>query len=135
MAIKIALDTNAFGLCDTGHKQALKMVEKADQLFLPIIVYGELYYGFRHGTRFSKNLERLDRFIDLFKVEIIEIDIAVAQKFGDIYAYLRRKGIPLPTNDIWISACCQEVGCTLLTADRHFLNIEQIQVELVVQEV
>ena len=107
------------------------MIEKGKSLFLPAIVYGELYYGFRYGTRFQENLKRLDQFINDFDVEIIEVDQEVAQRFGDIYAGLRKKGNPIPTNDIWISACCMSVGGTLLTADRHFQVVNQIEVQII----
>ncbi len=127
--MKLVLDTNAYCLCDTGHPAALEAVERAKHLFLPVIAYGELYYGFKHGARLQENLRRLDRFLDQFDVQAIPVDVGVARDFGDIYASLRRKGRPIPTNDIWIAACCSAVGGTLLTADRHFTDIEQIEVE------
>lgn len=128
--MKLVLDTNAYCLCDTGNEEALQELESANSLFLPVIAYGELYYGFRHGQRFRENLKRLDKFIDEFSVNVIEVDTEVARRFGDIYAALRKKGTPIPTNDIWMSACCASVGGTLLTADRHFLQVDQITVQL-----
>jgi hypothetical protein len=44
-----------------------------------------------------------------------------------IYTSLVRKGGKIPINDVWIAACCMEVGGTLLTRDRHFEAVEQIQ--------
>lgn len=127
--MKLVLDTNAYCLCDVGAERALELVERAVALFLPTIVYGELYYGFRHGSRFEANMKRLDQFIDQYDVQIIPVDLDVARKFGDIFASLRKKGMPIPTNDIWIASCCMSVGGTLLTSDNHFKNIEQIQME------
>lgn len=129
MEVKLVLDTNTYCLCDVGQEIALEFVERASQLFLPAIVYGELYYGFRHGKRFESNLRRLDQFISEYDVQVISADIDVARKFGDIFASLRKKGTPIPTNDIWIAACCMSVGGTLLTSDRHFDSVEQIQRE------
>ncbi|MBI2982560.1 MAG: type II toxin-antitoxin system VapC family toxin [Deltaproteobacteria bacterium] len=129
--MKIVLDTNAYCLCDTTNDFALGLVEKAKSLFLPAVVYGELYYGFRYGTRFGENLKRLDQFIEHFDVGIIEVNREVARHFGDIYASLRKKGRPIPTNDIWISACCMSVGGTLLTSDRHFREVDQVDVEII----
>ena len=129
--MKLILDTNAYCLCDVGQERALELVERAASLFLPSIVYGELYYGFRHGKRFETNLKRLDQFAEEFDVQIIPVDLDVARKFGDIFAFLRRKATPIPTNDIWIAACCMSVGGTLLTSDDHFKNVDQIQVEFV----
>ena len=129
--MKIVIDTNVYCLCDMSQEQALDSVERAASLFIPSIVYGELYYGFRHGKRFETNLKRLDQFVQEYDVQIIPVDLDVARKFGDIFASLRKKGTPIPTNDIWISACCMSVGGTLLTSDQHFKTVEQIQVEFV----
>ena len=126
--MKLVLDTNAYCRCDVGDASALEALEDARQLFLPSIVYGELYFGFKHGNHFEKNLKRLDEFLDRFQVDVIPMDLDVAKKFGEIYSHLRKKRKPIPTNDIWISACCMEVGGTLLTADRHFESVDQIQV-------
>lgn len=125
--MKLVLDTNAYCLCDTGHIPALEALGNSKRILIPSIVYGELYYGFRYGMQFESNLKRLDQFIDEFQVVLIHVDQDVARKFGDIYANLRKKGKPIPTNDIWISASCMDVGGTLLTADRHFAHVDQIQ--------
>jgi predicted nucleic acid-binding protein len=129
--MKLVLDTNAYCLCDTAHEGALSALEEARHVFLPVIVFGELYYGFKHGARLQDNLKRLERFIEEFDVQVIPMDLSVARHFGDIYSSLRRKGRPIPTNDIWIAACCSAVGGTLLTADRHFSGVEQIELRLI----
>jgi predicted nucleic acid-binding protein len=61
-------------------------------------------------------------------VDVLLIDIKIARNFGDIFSSLRKKGRPIPTNDIWIAACCLSVGGVLLSADSHFLEVDQIQV-------
>jgi tRNA(fMet)-specific endonuclease VapC len=131
--MKIVFDTNAYCLCDIGQERAITLVERAASLFLPAVVYGELYYGFRHGGRFEANLRRLDDFIIEFDVQIIHVDLDVARKFGDLFAFLRKKGKPIPTNDIWIGASCMAMGGTLLTSDQHFKELDQIQIEFLEQ--
>lgn len=127
--MKLVLDTNAYCLCDTGHEDALEALERADSILIPAIVYGELYYGFKYGARLQENIRRLEKFIRDFGVRIIPVDTGVARKFGDVYSSLMKKGRPIPTNDIWISACCLSVGGVLLTADRHFKEIGLLEVE------
>jgi predicted nucleic acid-binding protein len=39
---------------------------------------------------------------------------------------LQKKGTKIPINDVWIAASCMEVGGTLLTRDRHFEVVDQI---------
>ena len=130
--MKLVLDTNAYCLCDVGNETALRLSENADSIFLPVTVYGELFYGFKHGSKMTENLKRLDNFIEEYEVRIIDTDVDVARKFGDIFASLRKKGKPIPTNDIWIAAACMSVGGVLLTADRHFECIDQIQTEFLI---
>lgn len=131
MEVKLVLDTNAYCLCNAGNASALEQVERAEALFIPAVVYGELYYGLVHGARLAKNVRRLDDFIEKFDVQIIQVNTDVARKYGDIYASLRKRGKPIPTNDIWIAACTMSIGGTLLTADRHFTHVEQIQTEVI----
>jgi predicted nucleic acid-binding protein len=45
-----------------------------------------------------------------------------------IFLSLERKGTKIPINDVWIAACCMEVGGTLLTRDKHFTQVDQIDV-------
>ncbi len=129
--MKSVIDTNFYCLCNTGHEKALSVLEEGSSLFIPVIVYGELYYGFKHGRRFHENMKQLEKFIHEFQVEIITVTTDVARKFGDIYAQLRKKGRPIPTNDIWIAACCLDRGGVLLTADRHFSEILGLEYQMV----
>ena len=47
-----------------------------------------------------------------------------ADRFGMIAIRLRRKGQPIPTNDIWIAAHALETGTDLVSFDRHFAAID-----------
>ena len=38
-----------------------------------------------------------------------------------------KKGRKIPLNDVWIAACCMEIGGVLLTRDRHFEHVDQIE--------
>ncbi len=40
--MKLVLDTNAYCYCDAGLELALHHAERAEALFLPAVVYGEL---------------------------------------------------------------------------------------------
>ena len=95
-------------------------------LYLPSVVIGELSYGFRKGSRRIANEKKLDRVIQLLEIQIIDITRSVASKYGLIYLALVRNGKKIPLNDVWIAACCMEVGGTLLTRDQYFEHVEQI---------
>jgi len=126
--MKLVLDTNAY--CD--YAEGLPDVVDAmarfgESFFIPSIVLGELTYGFLKGKRQQFNERKLRQLIHRLKIEIIDVDPDVARKYGLIYLSLERKGARVPINDVWIAACCMEVGGTLLTRDRHFAQVDQIE--------
>ena len=66
-------------------------------------------------------------FINRLKVEIIPADAAVARKYAIIFLSPQKKGTKIPINDVWIAASCMEIGGTLLTRDKHFEVVDQIE--------
>lgn len=125
--MKLVLDTNIY--CDfaEGLPRIVDMIgELGEEIYLPAIVLGELSYGFMKGTRQEYNEIKLQEIIAQLQVNIINIDKDVARKYGIIYLYLTQKGKRLPINDVWIAACCMAMGGTLLTRDKHFSAVEQI---------
>lgn len=126
--MKLVLDTNIYSDFAEGVPETVEfMATHGRFIFLPAVVLGELSYGFLKGRRRLLNEKKLGEFIDLLKVNIIPVDDAVARKYGRIFLSLRQKGRKIPINDVWIAACCMEVGGTLLTRDRHFDMVEQIE--------
>ena len=126
--MKLVLDTSVYcdfaeGLPDTVDAVATW----GNSLFMPCTVLGELYFGFMRGSRYEFNDRKLRQFIERLKVAIIEVNEDVARKYAIIYAGLVRKGRKIPINDVWIAACCMQVGGTLLTRDGHFEAVEQIE--------
>jgi tRNA(fMet)-specific endonuclease VapC len=59
-------------------------------------------------------------------MQIIDINGDVARKYAMIHLSLQRKGTKIPINDVWVAACCMEIGGTLLTRDKHFEHVDQI---------
>ena len=81
-------------------------------------------FGFRNRLHYEKNLKDFSDFLDNPYVELIPVSLTTADRFGRIAASLRRKGKPLPANDIWIAAHTIEAGAEQLCSDRHFEWIE-----------
>ena len=50
-----------------------------------------------------------------------------ADSYALVYAGLRRKSRPIPTNDLWIAASALELGAALLTRDAHFAQIDGLR--------
>ncbi len=122
--MKLLLDTNAYVALKKGHPGVAARVRGAQRLFFSTVVAGELLYGFYHGSRFKRNLRALEDFLASAFVELIPVTLTTADRFGRISAALRKKGRPVPTNDIWIAAHAMETGADLLSLDRHFCHID-----------
>ncbi|MDO8956584.1 MAG: type II toxin-antitoxin system VapC family toxin [Deltaproteobacteria bacterium] len=123
------LDTNTY--CDyaEGLPDVVDIMATHSQyLSIPSVVLGELHYGFMKGSRQQFNEKKLRQMISHLKIEIIDVNADVARKYAFIYRSLEKKGTKIPINDVWIAACCMEVGGTLLTRDQHFEAVDQIEV-------
>ena len=91
------------------------------------IVLGELYTGFKSGTRYNQNIKYLTDFIDDPVVKISKITKETSDIFGDLKSELRINGSPIPINDIWIAAQCIETGAVLVSYDKNFNLIPQVR--------
>ncbi len=58
---------------------------------------------------------------------MINVNADVARKYAAIYLSLQKKGTKIPINDVWIAASCMEVGGRLLTRDKQFDVVDQIE--------
>jgi predicted nucleic acid-binding protein len=125
--MKLVLDTSAYSLLARRHPGAGGALREARQILLPTICLGELHAGFRKGARHAANVRFLGEFVAAYEVGLIEIDPHVAEHYGAVHDELRRAGTPIPTNDLWIAAACLSVEGTLLTADRHFSAVPNLQ--------
>jgi predicted nucleic acid-binding protein len=126
--MKLVLDTNVYSDYAEGVPETVNfMATHGRFIFIPAVVLGELGYGFMKGGHRQMNEKKLNEFIDRLQVEIIPVDGEVARKYGRIFFSLQKKGSKIPINDVWIAACCMEVGGTLLTRDHHFEQVEQIE--------
>ena len=87
---------------------------------------GQLWTGFLQGKRAAANEAELDEFLANPAVEVLPVDDEVARLYAEIVVELRRRGTPLPTNDIWIAATAARADATVLTYDPHFAKIRRV---------
>lgn len=123
---RLCLDTSAYSNFRRGESQVVEHVDRAEWVGVPSIVIGELRAGFLIGSRTDENIGELEEFLSHSAVEIVPVDENVAQIYGEIFADLRARGRPLPTNDIWIAASAVRAGATLLTFDMHFREVARV---------
>jgi tRNA(fMet)-specific endonuclease VapC len=126
--LKLVLDTNIY--CDfaEGLRDAVDAIATHGQsIFIPSVVLGELFFGFMKGSRQQFNEKKLRQVVSRLRIEVIDVNTDVARKYAMIYLSLQKRGIKIPINDVWIAACCMEAGGTLLTRDKHFELVDQIE--------
>ena len=121
--MKIMLDTNAYVGFKRNVIEIVEFIVGAELILFSPIVLGELMFGFRNGTRFKENMEDLNNFLQHKAVELAQIGDLTSDRYSRIAAQLKRRGTPIPTNDIWIAAQTMEHGVELITSDQHFQKI------------
>lgn len=121
------LDTNIIIRLFTGDSAIQKKMLNGDNLFLPSPAIGELYYGAQKSGKVAENLHRTNTFVE--NHILLSCDLETAQWYGIIKNQLRRKGRPIPNNDIWIAALAMQHDLILVTRDAHFDEVESLQTE------
>ncbi|MFA6037973.1 MAG: type II toxin-antitoxin system VapC family toxin [Legionellales bacterium] len=120
----VFLDTNAYTAFKLGDKNIVEIVQQAHTLGISPIVLGELLSGFEMGRKTDNNRHELKQFLSSPRVKIYPMSAQTAQFYCEIFSCLKRKGKPIPTNDLWISAQVMEQGASLCTYDKHFDHID-----------
>src|SRR5206468_4610570 len=100
LEMKLLLDTNAYAALFRGNDAVAARVRRAEQVLISSIVAGELLFGFRNGSRYEANATRFEDFLSSPYVAFLPVTLVTADRFARIAAVLRRKGRPLPSNDI-----------------------------------
>ena len=112
------LDTNALSAAADDDPGVIAVLSRAEQMVLPVIVLGE----YRHGIAQSRNRASYENWLAglLHDCMVLDIQEPTTHHYAEITLELKRKGKPIPTNDIWIAALCRQHSLPLLSRDRHF---------------
>ena len=112
------VDTNSLFAAADDDPSVIAILARADQMEIPVIVLGGYRYGIaqsRHRTTYENWLAGLLR-----DCTVLDINEPTTKHYAEITLELRRKGKPIPTNDLWIAALCRRHSLPLLSRDRHF---------------
>lgn len=120
---RIIIDTNFYVAFKRQDDVAVVTLKKTDYIAVNTVILGELLAGFRCGTRYERNREELDLFFDSPRVNLLPVDDVTAEFYAKIFADLKQKGRPIPTNDLWLAASAMQHGLALATYDDHFASI------------
>ena len=127
MAGRLLPDTNAFIALLKGDAGLAVVLDGASEVLLSAVVLGELTYGALNSQRVEANLHRLESLRG--QCRFAPVDDGVVRQYGRIRLALKRKGQPIPENDIWIAATAAASGATVLTDDEHFEAVEGLMLE------
>ena len=112
------VDTNALSAAADDDPAVVAILARAEQMAIPVIVLGE----YRYGIAQSRNRASYESWLTGLLQDCFVLDITepTSQYYADITLELKRKGKPIPTNDLWIAALCRQHSLPLLSCDRHF---------------
>ena len=119
------LDTNALSAWAEGRPAVESPLRVADRLIVPSVVLGEYWFGIRQSRHRTRYEEWLARYLPLTEVAIV--NSATADAYADIRLELKRRGTPVPPNDVWIAALARQHGLAVLSNDGHFDMVDGIR--------
>lgn len=124
--MEVALDTNALSEFAAGADDLGQALMPFRSLALPVTVLGE----YRYGLSGSKQHARLTRWLEELLTEVRVLD--TTERTAGVYARVRRQlraaGTPIPENDVWIAASAVEHRLPLISRDKHFRFVEELEV-------
>jgi tRNA(fMet)-specific endonuclease VapC len=121
--VRLLFGTNRYVDFARGVPDVTRRFKAAEELWLSIIVLGELRGGFAVGSKRRENEEKFERFLALPNVQVLNLDEATTQHYAIVYKNLHRRGALIPTNDIWIAAQAMRYDLDLDTRDQHFKHV------------
>jgi predicted nucleic acid-binding protein len=116
--VALILDTNALSAIADGEASAMEIAARASRVALPVIVLGEYRLGIsqsRHRAIYESWFREW-----ISAVAVLDIDEETTHSYAAIGMELKKKGRPIPSNDLWIAAACRQHSLPLLSRDTHF---------------
>jgi len=127
MSGEIALDTSVAVRFLNGDPEVIEEVLALPEIVLPLVVVGELLFGAENSSRPLQNLPRYLEFISTCMV--MPLGRSTTSVYAKTRLSLKRKGRPIPMNDIWIAAQCLEQGWALITDDTDFNYVDGLMLK------
>jgi tRNA(fMet)-specific endonuclease VapC len=126
MEVRVALDTNRITDLFRGDIELANRLGTCDEVWIPLLVLGEIKAGFYGGTQQRQNEVLLNRLLAKSTVDVLLASRQTAEHYARVFVQLKRAGTPIPDNDLWIAALVLEHNLVLITRDQHFERIPQL---------
>lgn len=132
--MRYLMDTDHCSHLQCGHPLVVKHLQSlpADaEVVTSVITQAELLVGIHQAPtpQRQEELRALYEWLITSISDILPVTTNVAELFAVIAVGLKRKGKPIPINDIWIAAIALANECILVSGDEHFRLIDGLQVE------
>ncbi len=126
MEVRVALDTNRLTDLFQGDMALADLLGTCEEVWVPLIVLGEMKAGFYGGSQQHRNEALLQAFLAKPTVGILFPGRETAESYARLFVQLKRAGTPIPDNDLWIAAQVLEHDLQLITRDPHFEHLPQL---------
>lgn len=123
---RILIDTNAYAAFKRGDASTLEILRHAPEIAINATVLGELLAGFNSGSNAARNRRELADFLHSPRVRQLAVDAETAEHYAVLFTGLRKKGRPVPTNDLWIAASALQHGYSVFSFDKHFSEMDNL---------
>jgi predicted nucleic acid-binding protein len=122
----VILDTNALSAFVDGDTGIGDVLRRQPRAAIPVIVLGE----FRYGIAESRQRSAYEAWLEshLLHFDILAVTAETAVVYAGLRVGLRRSGRPIPANDAWIAALALQHRLPVLTRDRHFEAVPDLEI-------
>ncbi|HEV7519292.1 MAG TPA: type II toxin-antitoxin system VapC family toxin [Thermoanaerobaculia bacterium] len=121
----VILDTNAVSALLAGDPALGEVLAEEPRHHLPVIVIGEYRFGLL-GSRYRNHLQSLLEILTRESIVLL-VDEGTAESYSHVRDGLRRKGRPIPENDIWIAALARQYHQAVVSRDDHFDYVSDLR--------
>lgn len=125
------LDTNICVRFLRGEESVVRRLLDADEnddLRIPAMVEGELFYGVEKSERRDENREKVKALLAFLPV--CHADDETMEKFGELKAKAEAAGSRVDDADVIIAATAMRHGALLVTGNtRHFSRFDGLEIE------
>lgn len=111
-----------------NQKIAKKRMAYPGEISISFITVAELFYGAENSNHSEENKIAVENFI--MTLGIIQSDILIMKRFGEIKSNLYKKNMMLPDADILVAATALEKSDAIVTGNvKHFERISGLKIE------
>jgi tRNA(fMet)-specific endonuclease VapC len=124
--MRIAMDSNRYSDLRRGRPEVVEFLSLVAEIHVPLIVLAEQRAGFAAGIRREENERLLNLFLNQAGTFVVQPDQQTTFLYADLFAYLKARGTPIPTNDLWIAALAVQHSLVLFDRDSDFDRLPQL---------